>query len=248
MSKETGLICTGESVRAILDGRKTQTRRIIKPQLYRCKSDCSKDIELKHKLWCWNKRQGGRVTWHIDSGGVPDCLREQCPYGKVGDRLYCKEDYKYLIQDDMVITYYKFSINKDRVEYTLLNYLPKETQKKLVTGRQDVWKSKLLMFKFMARIWLEITGIRVERVQDISEEDAIAEGAQYHKYNAEEAPNPTPETRGYWFFENRRVLHLGFGSAKAAFADLWDSINAKRGYGWDANPWCFVLEFRQEQK
>lgn len=187
-SKKRPIIFSNEMVRAILDGRKFQTRRVIKnPQRL-------EGLMLK----------GEEANW--------------CPYGVVGDRLWCKEDYKYLIQGDLVITYYKFSIDKNRVIYTPLGCLDEITRKKLIKGRQDVWKSKLLMFKFMARLWLEITGIRVERVQDISEEDAVKEGI------------------------DRKLLPC---SPYEWFANLWDSINAKRNYGWEVNLPVWVIEFRK---
>lgn len=275
--KETGLICTGESVRGILADLKTQTRRLRGLE----------HINKNPNHWTLGKSPQSYESSDFAFLDMADPIGTYptlatCPYGKVGDLLCCKEDYKYIIQGDLVLTYYKFSIGKNRVIYTPLNCLDEITRKRLIKGKQDVWKSKLLMFKFMTRIWLEITGIRIERVQEISEQDVKAEGGRYHKYTIEEEPNPSPEAKGYWFFESRRALHLGFGSAKAAFADLWDSINAKRGvcktckghqiipmwvgtpeggnlmqssqdcpdcdgetgYGWEKNPWVWVLEFK----
>ena len=84
------------------------------------------------------------------------------------------------------------------------------------------WKPSIHMPKWAARIWLEVTGVRVERVQDISEEDAIAEGIP----------------RG-------AVQYCGH--AIRLFRDLWDSINAKRGYPWEVNPWVWVVEFKRTE-
>jgi hypothetical protein len=82
------------------------------------------------------------------------------------------------------------------------------------------------MPRWASRITLEITGVRVERVQEISERDARAEGIQ-----------PVLED-GIW-------SHNGHVLPRDGFADLWDSVNAKRGYSWDVNPWVWVLEFKQ---
>lgn len=179
-NKDHPLLFTSDMVRAILEDRKTQTRRV--------------PVE-RYRNW------------------------------KVGELIWVKEDYKYLIQGDLVITYYKFSIKEDRVGYTPLNFLNEETRKKLIKGRQDSWKSKLLMFKFMARIWLKITGLRDERVQEISVGDCQCEGSGYED-NSE-------------FFENGYIK---------AFQQLWDSINAARHkgiYAWDKNPLDKVIEFKR---
>ena len=152
---------------------------------------------------------------------------------EVGDTLWAKEDYKYLIQCDLVITYYKFSIDKNRVVYTPLNCLPKETQKKLFKGKQGVWKSKLLMFRFMTRIFRKITNIRVERVQDITLEDVIKEGI---------------EDANKCVYKDDRVFKCNHHDILNKFKELWDSINAKRGYGWDKNPWVWVIGFKKKGK
>ena len=82
------------------------------------------------------------------------------------------------------------------------------------------WRPSIHMPKLAARIWLEITRVQVEKVQDITEADAKAEGAE---------PvcglDQKPDYRGGFYF-------------------LWDSINAKRGFGWDVNPWVWVVEFK----
>ena len=228
---EHPIIFSSEMVRAILDGRKTQTRRIIKPQPEVCPIETRPPAYPESILWHVSKDGGiyGGLLTHKE-------FTKYCLYGQVGDRLRLKEDYKYIIQGDLVITYYKYSYKKDRVEYTPLSYLDKKTRRKLIKGRKDVWKSKLLMFKFMARIWLEITNIRVERVQDISEEDCIAEGIEliYGKRNL----SPFSGYKDY----SGLVEVCG---ATASFHTLWDSLNAKRGYAWDKNPWVWVIEFRK---
>jgi hypothetical protein len=78
------------------------------------------------------------------------------------------------------------------------------------------------MPKEAARIFLKVTDVRVERLQDITEEDAIAEG-----------------------MSKTLVDGVVFISAKGNFHVLWDSLNIKRGYGWEANPWVWVIEFER---
>ena len=89
------------------------------------------------------------------------------------------------------------------------------------------WKPSIFMPREASRITLEILDIRVERLQQIKPKDAIAEGVTFDQYN--DPLSPCDEIR-----------------ALNAFRDLWDSINAKRGYGWDADPWVWAIEFKRE--
>ena len=120
-----------------------------------------------------------------------------CPYGQVGDRLWVRETFCYHTTQGIV---YK----ADYPESPLL------------------WKPSIHMYKCDSRITLEITEIRVERLQEITEEDANKEG------------NPYPDRGGkgslppLWWFKK-----------------LWDSLNAKRGYSWESNPWVWVISFKR---
>lgn len=87
------------------------------------------------------------------------------------------------------------------------------------------WSSPVHMPRWTSRITLEITDVRVQRVQEISEEDAIAEGIQLNTLGP-------PATRGYYGPRNH-------------FKHLWDSINAKRGYSWESNPWVWAVTFKR---
>ena len=84
----------------------------------------------------------------------------------------------------------------------------------------ESWRTPLFMPRWASRITLEITGLRVERLQDITEEDAVTEGLP-----------PREQT--------------GFDTARYRYHILWDSLNAKRGYAWDSNPWVWVIEFKR---
>ena len=101
-------------------------------------------------------------------------------------------------------------------------------------GNQVEWRWKrarlpqIFLPKVYARTFVEVTGVRVERVQDISDDDAFAEGV---------LPNWTGPRTGYTVGNP--------APSGAAFADLWDSINGKRGYGWEKNPWVFVISFKR---
>ncbi len=209
MQKSKPIIFTGDRPKGIIDGLITQTRRVIEPQPLKYMPEAT--VTTGYWPFVYPTKHGSDIWKHI-----------LCPYGKVGDLLWVREDYKYLIQGDMVITYYKFSNNEDSVIYTPLGCLDEKIQKKLAKGKQGVWKSKLLMFKFMNRIWREITGIRVERVQDIDYDDVIAEG-----YPIKESGI---KAEYHWFKED------------------WDSINHKRGFDWSKNPFVWCISFKKIEK
>ena len=129
-----------------------------------------------------------------------------CPYGVPGDRLWVRE------------TFYSNGMCKNTMS---CHY--RATYNGLFTPDTVPWKwtPSIFMPRWASRITLEITGVRVERVQDISEEDARAEGI------------PDEYRAGHRIYYRPR------------FKTLWDSINAKRGFGWDSNPWVWVVEFKR---
>ncbi len=210
---EHPILFKSEMVRAILDGRKTQTRRIIKPQP-------SKDAQVctcgnpkhfyTHKEW--NPQMACEATH--------DVLTVKSKY-QVGDKLYVRETF--LICESQTIPS-GVPIYKADVLGTF-----KETYYK--------WKPNIHMPKWAARIWFEVTNIRVERVQGISIEDITAEGVTFPKpylgVGADGCPIESQHIdKDPWYF----------------MQELWDSINKKRGFGWEANPWVWVIEFKRVKK
>ena len=217
--KERGIIFNTEMVRALLDSRKTQTRRVIKPQPQDHHWENDPLGRYKHHLNLFECQRGLFLSsWHsigdhIDSS--KECNQQiLCPYGVPGDRLYVRETWA------LIAPSYRYKADGDW-----------DTKEKEM-GEFSRWKPSIHMPKDAARIWLEITDIRVERVQEITEQDAIAEGIEFRN--------------GYWMGGLHEVkgTHKCRPFARAAFIDLWDSINEKRGYGWSANPWVWVVEFR----
>lgn len=135
-------------------------------------------------------------------------LINYCPYGKKGDQIWVRETWRVNGNEhDYAIA------SKDEVFYKVSE--PWNTEPK--------WKPSIFMPRWASRIQLEVEGVRVERLQDISESDAMAEGVQYCL---------VPEHHGCYGNE-----------AICAFSDLWDQINAQRGYSWASNPWVWVIEF-----
>lgn len=203
--KERPILFSGSMVRAILEGRKTQTRRIV--NLNRAYHDCG-----RHEIMEWRNQNGfwfGLYEWNT-------VARLQCPYGSVGERLWVRETWAPKSSWD--------------VEAGCLYKASEPDQYKDLPFK---WKPSIHMPRWASRINLEITGVRVERLNDISEADATAEGI--HNFGGDLGlfgydPKGTP-------------CPMVGGSATEAFALLWESINGPGS--WALNPWVWVVEFKR---
>lgn len=195
--KERGILFTGPMVRAILDGRKTETRRVYRP----AKGYPRDDGETLPD------GTGGR--W-LDWG--------PCPYGRIGDRLWVRETWAHV-----PVTAYRMSTG---VQQTANPNDPgmaavyRSGWERSAPGR---WRPSIHMPRWASRITLEVEEVRLERLQDLTPEDVRREGVVLWDAT----------TRGEGIEDVRR------------FGILWDSINAGRGHGWDANPWVWVIRFRR---
>jgi hypothetical protein len=139
-----------------------------------------------------------------------------CPYGDVGTRLWVRETW---------FAGGTGSLKDGRgIE---VEYRADDTE-----GWQGIWRPAIFMPRWASRITLEITDVRVERLQDISEADALTEGLPLIEFF-----KPT-EIAAFTEWECRHP-HAH------SFSRLWDSINAPRGYGWDKNPWVWVISFKR---
>ena len=184
-----------EMVQAILDGRKTVTRRKIDRDIT---NFC--DVEVDGTLLDYQNCHGdfinpidlcrykvGDILYVRETWSIHECVKCQAGIPALGGE--CKCEYVY------------------RASYGATDFR---------------WKPSIHMPKKAARIFLKVTDVRVERLQDITEEDAIAEG-----------------------MSKTLVDGVVFISAKGNFHVLWDSLNIKRGYGWEDNPWVWVIEFER---
>lgn len=199
--KERPILFSAPMVRALRAGTKTQTRRAV------------------------NDR-------HIDAA-PPACffqwLRERCPYGQTGDRLWVRETWQHSNfplgpYDESCTVFY-------RADYMDDPHGP--DGEKSPEGRYRNWKPSIHMFRSASRILLEVTAVRVERLQDISAADAVAEGIArdgdgYERFHVD------PDAPVGQSFTRNPVL---------AYRGLWEKIN---GVGaWDKNPWVWVIEFKR---
>ena len=208
--KERPILFSAPMVRAILDGRKTVTRRPVKGLKTNFPVVAAADGTPLRTGACWDI--GGPIL--------------HCPFGKPGERLWVRETW-YCDHDEVMRGPYlkpdDLNVSEARDDGTLVYAADGLTP---YEADQPVWKPSIHMPRWACRILLEITEVRVERLQDISEEQARVEGV--HK-------QPTTD----WY----SVPGIdGVGTTpRSAFANLWQTT----GGDWDANPWVWVVEFKQ---
>ena len=204
--KETGVIFNSVMVQADLDGRKSMTRRI---------RGLERINQYPDQWLCDGKmNENGLFTFASDQLGKE--IDVKCPYGRPGDLIWVKETYFPAVKFRM---FPQFSESPDFLYKADGSFI----------GCQN-WNPSIFMPKSAARIWLQIVSIRTERLQDISEEDAIAEGLEI----IEEGCNDK------WYRIEEDSIH--FRKAWYAFKHLWIRINDNES--WHANPWVWRIEFR----
>lgn len=219
--KERPILFSAPMVRAILEGRKKVTRRALK---------------LPHGFW------------ETSATGELVPIPANCPYGKPGERLWVRETWSdvnlqgapgiaYRADDDIRDLMEEESFLDERGAFNYDDQRTKPYQfacwsEDLISGAEGRWRPSIHMPRWVSRILLEITAVRVERLQDISEEQARAEGITdggcnncgNHEPCGCDCPSP---------------------SAIDSFCHLWGEINGP--HAWDANPWVWVIEFKRVQ-
>lgn len=203
--KERPILFSAPMVRVILEGRKTQTRRVVKQQPVGGTT-----------LVEWNTTEKMFVPWNWHTGGYPSGGYRTgkpfaCKYGVPGDRLWVRETYRQFYTDGAI---YLADAGTHR-----LNASSEAEAKRMWPG----WKPSIHMPRKYSRIDLEVTGVRVERLQVISEADAKAEGVIRNEWSWDDGESPTTDRDG--------------------FECVWVAINGRDS--WDANPWVWVVEFKR---
>ncbi len=245
MSKERPILFSGDMVRATLDNRKTQTRRTRGLDYINKEPDrwfyVGHDPDYpncrEYHLWLTDKRPGR---------GLRFCTK--CPYDIVGDKLYVRETWRctgggdtrniiYRAEGDTPMSFCGIDDGRTGILHVSEDHWQEWDRLVYKTRKSCDWRSPIHMYKWAARIWLEITNIRVERVQDISEEDAKAEGIESFVKTWDKFAKNIYKRQAWESFKR--------GNLRKAFSCLWDSINDKRGFGWDENPWVWVIEFKR---
>ncbi len=230
-SNERPILFSGPMVRAILEGQKTQTRRVVKlPAEFQPESVEHVDF---HSLWgpdAWLFRGSAKVgdeTLTVSRG-------VQCPYGLPGDRLWVREAHS---------IHNAYGQHRgDGKRWGPWGGLPNTVSPdatKIAYYREGFdrcaprWRPSIHMPRWASRITLEITDVRVERLQDITAEYVTAEGVG--------TLGESMWGERWWVGAPQAAVN----DAKVDFSILWDSINAKRGHSWASNPWVWVVQFQQ---
>lgn len=234
MTREHPILFSGEMVRAILDDRKSQTRRLVKPTPIL--DDGSTAIRVLPA-----GRGGWAAQWapetHLEFDARLSALRGfPCPYGQPGDRLWVRETWGVGTRPDPFegwrdgIEYRADEIGLPEDEGLTLHRVeaPKDVSLGDLAGRG--WRPSIHMPRWASRLTLAVESVRVERLLAITEEDAIAEGVA--------------DTRGAWEPMPGEPVAGDRGGPREAFRVLWDQINGKRA-AWSSNPWVFVVGFRR---
>ena len=199
-------------VQAILEGTKTQTRRILKPQPLVHNEVIKMPIPVDEYSKILKQYVKKGYTEIYTKGVLQGMIAPKCPFGEVGDTIWVRETWQHTSefginnQDENAGYIYKASENgKDWEENT-------EGWK---------WKPSIFMPKDACRLFLKITNIRVERLQDISEEDSISEGCHYGKGDGT----------------------IDYAVGNSHFPTLWANINGEES--WNSNPYVWVIEFEK---
>lgn len=222
--KTRPILFKSEMVRAILDGRKTQTRRLLKPQPVNLPEDayCNPYNGNFEHFTFWTN--GNKMILGC-GGNIKDTAHWKCPHGMPGDRLWVKETFTLIhpgllqksdpdSESSQWITVYRANGEVDLSDYGV------------------PWKPSIFMPRSASRITLDLVGLQVERLNSISAEDCIAEGIDYkeHKCGCEVCSHTS------------QICPASASSLIMAYAELWESINGKGS--WDANPWVWREEFK----
>lgn len=205
--KERPILFSGPMVRAILSGQKTVTRRIVKPQFASAPTDVVDGVPS----WDSPTNYAGEVQMNTQRG-------KPCPYGKPGDRLWVREAWAQInVAQAPGESWVVYRECDNRTDYG------------------GPWKPSIHMRRRDSRILLEITDVRVERLQDIREDQVLDEGIGDHRFDCDRPVEPD----GYPACSCGSIGYID------AFADLWNTINGRGA--WDANPWVWVVEFKRIQ-
>lgn len=195
-TRERPILFSGEMSRAIWDGRKSQTRRVVKPQ------PKGALIPLETQPGVWFDHHNILSGW-------------RCPYGQPGDRLWVRESWAYFGGDE-----YLYQREPSQVMYRATWDSDTRSLHHCGPVGDQHWRPSIHMPRWASRLTLEITEVRVQRLQEISEEDARAEGVKA--------------------FQNSD----GSLRYRDEFIKTWSLLNAKRGFGWDTNPWVWIIAFQ----
>lgn len=219
--KERPILFSGAMVRAILAGTKTQTRREIKPQPH---AHWMPEVGMYAPTMI--DRTGEQFPGPEVYGASDEFDGRKCPYGQPGDRLWVRESFQPIFAAGIEHNDTDWKTGKGYA----CKYPATDPIEEWIDADDNITsrcKPSIHMPRWASRLTLEVVEVRVERLGQISEADAIAEGVTYGPCRHEGHGESCPATR----------------TAQEAFKDLWWGING--GESWERNPWVWVVEFRR---
>lgn len=219
---EKPILFSAPMVRAILDGAKTQTRRVVKPQPINVPGGAHID-PYDHDYSAFTVwTSDNRMCLHC-GGDRKEMAHWRSPYGKPGDHLWVRETW------GVAPCYNEFKPSLIPLSSAFhVDYRADPERFRDPGVHVDKWRPSIHMPRWASRILLRVTDIRVERIQNMPFHDIRAEGVSCptHDFESGFCTSPCADLAKAWI-------------------DLWDSINAKRGFGWESNPWVWVVEFER---
>lgn len=234
---ERGILMSAPMVRAILAGRKTVTRRVVTPQpaFNQSYSWHGRPIyEGEGRQWCWK----GEVFFDVDCtmSSLSDSLVPFCPYGQAGDRLWVRETWKHFgnvhAGHEPVRACVKYRADDSSRECGSWPSFAEAPHRACWAKGKSPAQPSIHMPRWASRLLLPVVSVRVERLQAITEADAVAEGVE----------------AGHVALDPTSGLATERGCYRAGFAKLWDEINGARpGCSWRDDPWVWRLEFTTEE-
>lgn len=234
---ERPILFSGPMVRAILDGTKTQTRRVMKPQPERCPVDYPRPGH-------WWPSRNHQSMLHVEdelqnlSGGWSGLAASACPYGEDRDRLWVRECFAAWWTTATGTRSHVMGYRADINDPDWDGF-----------GADDPWwldakwEPSIHMPRAFSRITLEITDVRVQRLHDISHDDILAEGIRVPTTEDGHALIDVSTKDGPAAFLDRETIRDPKAILRAHWAALWCSINGRAS--WDANPWVWALTFQR---
>lgn len=216
--KEIPMLFSTPMVQAILEERKTVTRRVIKPQPIKSEGPSIDNPAFREGDWIWSGKFSGHTIISNKKNGPTDYAKDYSPYGQPGDILWVRETWCRDLE----------------AEGQFLYRATEPEAQDLDTGGSP-WKPSIHMPKVACRLKLDVISIDVERLHEITEEDAIREGVGAGFQMNAGWPDYTQIKNG--------VCTVTQDSARMSYATLWDSINGKGS--WDKNPWVWRIEFKK---
>lgn len=217
-TKEKPILFSGAMVKAILDNRKTMTRRVVK-NFYEAANP---------QRWVIRANADTRVTYANRDEALA-AMVANCPYGQPGDVLWMRSNFNV-----------RYDEQRDEAHWTSEGLWVTTHGKPMRNDgtplRCGFKPSMHMPYWLSVERWprLELTEVRIERLNEITEADAIAEG--FFRL---------PASGRYALAQGGQYFGNAWASARNGFVELWDSLNADRGYSWESDPWVWALSFRR---